>query len=95
MSLYRWLRAPLAGQAALGVLTSMAMTACSASPSRNVLGSYFPTWMLCALLGVAGVMLIRLALVKSGIDAVLPAPVLVYLSLWVAVTLACWLVWLG
>lgn len=71
------------------------LCACSESPSRNILGSYFPTWMLCALLGLAGVVAIRFAFVKSGIDAVMPAPVLVYLSLWVSVTLAIWLTWLA
>lgn len=71
------------------------MAACSESPSRNILGSYFPTWMVCALLGIVGVLAIRWAFVKSGIDAALPVPVLVYLSLWIAVTLAIWLIWLG
>lgn len=50
--------------------------------------------MICALLGIGGVFLIRLLFVKSGVDAALPVPVLVYLSLWIAVTLAIWLVWL-
>ena len=79
--------------AALTVL--LTMTACSASPSRNILGSYFPTWMVCALLGIVLVIAIRIALVKTGVDAVLPAPVVVYLSMWTAATLAIWLVWLG
>jgi hypothetical protein len=81
--------------AALTALLSMSMTACSASPSRNILGSYFPTWMVCALLGIVFVIVIRIALVKTGVDAVLPAPVVVYLCLWTAATLAIWLVWLG
>lgn len=80
---------------ALTSLLSMAMTACSASPSRNILGSYFPTWMVCALLGIVFVIAIRAVLLKTGIDAVLPAPVVVYLCMWTAATLAIWLVWLG
>jgi hypothetical protein len=71
------------------------MTACSASPSRNILGSYFPTWMVCALLGIVCVVIIRAILVKTEIDAALPVPVIVYLSMWTAATLAIWLVWLG
>lgn len=69
--------------------------ACSASPSRNILGSYFPTWMVCALLGIVFVVIVRGVLVKTGIDDVLPLPVVVYLCMWTAATLAIWLVWLG
>ncbi|MET3650567.1 YtcA family lipoprotein [Dyella japonica] len=71
------------------------ITACSESPSRNILGSYFPTWMLCALIGVLGVVLVRVVLVRTGVDRELPVPVLVYLSLWIAITLAVWLAWLA
>jgi YtcA family len=78
------------------ILTSVAvLTACSASPSRNILGSYFPTWMICALLGLVGVVILRVVLGKTGIDATLPMPVVVYLCTWLAVTLAIWLLWLG
>jgi FtsH-binding integral membrane protein len=78
------------------ILTSVAaLTACSASPSRNILGSYFPTWMICALLGLVGVVVLRALLGKTGIDATLPIPVVVYLCTWLAVTLAIWLLWLG
>lgn len=95
MHAHRWPWRSFSFRATFAALASVLMTACSESPSRNILGSYFPTWMLCALLGIAGVILVRMALMKTGIDAELPVPVLVYLSLWVAVTLAIWLVWLG
>ncbi|MBM7123977.1 YtcA family lipoprotein [Dyella flava] len=86
---YAYLRAALTSSCA------MAMTACSASPSRNILGSYFPTWMVCALLGIVFVVVVRGVLVKTGVDAALPLPVIVYLCMWTAATLAIWLVWLG
>ena len=84
-----WLRA------ALIPISVATLAACSASPSRNILGSYFPTWMICALLGLVGVVLLRAVLGKAGIDAALPIPVIVYLCTWIAVTLAIWLLWLG
>ena len=84
-----WLRA------ALILMSITVLTACSASPSRNILGSYFPTWMICALLGLVGVVILRVVLGKVGIDAALPMPVVVYLCTWLAVTLAIWLLWLG
>lgn len=71
------------------------ITACSRSPSRNILGSYFPTWMLCALIGLLGVVLVRVMLTRTGVDREMPVPVLVYLSLWIAITLVVWLAWLA
>jgi YtcA family len=88
-------RRPSCTRAAWMALMAMTMTACSASPSRNILGSYFPTWMVCALLAIVIVIVVRIALVKTGVDAVMPAPVVVYLCMWTAATLAIWLVWLG
>jgi hypothetical protein len=79
----------------LFALLPAATAACSTSPSRNILGSYFPTWMVCALFAVVFVVLVRAVLVKTGVDAVLPVPVIVYLSLWTAATLAIWLIWLA
>ena len=80
---------------ALILLSISALAACSASPSRNILGSYFPTWMICALLGLVAVVVLRAVLKKTGIDATLPIPVVVYLCIWITVTLAIWLLWLG
>jgi hypothetical protein len=77
------------------LIFSGALSACSASPSRNILGSYFPTWMICALLGLVCVVILRVVITKSGIDTALPAPVVVYLCAWLAITLTIWLVWQG
>jgi hypothetical protein len=82
-------------RAALILMLPAALAACSASPSRNILGSYFPTWMICALFGLVGVVILRAVLGKAGINETLPMPVVVYLCTWLAVTLAIWLLWLG
>jgi FtsH-binding integral membrane protein len=82
-------------RSALALTSAATLAACSASPSRNILGSYFPTWMICALLGLLGVVVLRAVIGKIGINATLPIPVVVYLCTWVAVTLAIWLLWLG
>jgi hypothetical protein len=65
------------------------------APSTNVLGSYFPSWMLCALGAVAVTVAVRKVFVLVGLDRSLPAPFLVYLAMVVACSLGGWLLWLG
>ncbi len=82
----------------IGGLTGVApvaLTACSGAPARNVLGSYFPSWMFCVLAGLGAAIVVRQGLVAAGIDKVLPVPLLVYLALAVFFAFATWLVWLG
>jgi hypothetical protein len=79
---------------AIGIVP-IALTACSGAPSQNILGSYFPSWMLCVLAGIGAAIVVRQGIVAVGIDKVLPAPLLVYLALTVFFAFATWLVWLG
>jgi hypothetical protein len=71
------------------------LAGCSASPSRNILGSYFPSWMICALGGIAAAVIARTLFNRLGIQREIPAVVLVYLSIAAAVTFALWLLWLA
>ena len=71
------------------------LTGCSSAPSRNILGSYFPSWMICALIGLVATVAIRALLAKTGIDAALPMPIVVYLAMATAFSLAIWLIWLA
>jgi len=77
------------------LLAGAALQGCSSAPSRNVLGSYFPSWMVCALMALIATVVVRSIFVRAGIDAVLPAPLIVYLGLFAAFTFAVWLVWLA
>ena len=87
----RWARA---GMSALGCLV-LVLTGCSSSPSRNILGSYFPSWMICALVGMAATVALRVVLAKLGMDADLPIPIVTYLAFATAVSLGVWLLWLA
>ena len=59
-------------------------------PQINVIGSFFPAWMLCALIGIVGALLARRVFVRAGLDPhVGPAP-LIYGSLALLITLALW-----
>jgi hypothetical protein len=72
-----------------------ALYGCSGSPSRNILGSYFPSWMVCALAGLVIALAARAGLKAAGLLSQVPAPLLVLLSIGCAATFALWLVWLA
>ena len=59
-------------------------------PQINVVGSLFPSWMLCATIGIVVTLVARRVLVYAGIDAYVSPRALVYLSLTVLVTLVLW-----
>jgi len=73
----------------------MGLAGCSGAPAQNILGSFFPSWMLCVLAGISAAVLARQALALAGIDKTIPAPLLVYLALIVFFSFAVWLAWLG
>jgi hypothetical protein len=67
------------------------LTGCRGAPSINLVGSFFPAWMLCIALGVIGVLLSRRLFVRTGIEPHLGAVPVVYFCLWVLLTLCSWL----
>lgn len=78
-----------------GACAVLTLGGCTAAPTMNVLGSFFPAWLACAALGVLAAALARLLLGRAGIASHLPLPPLTYLGIAVAATLATWLWWLG
>ena len=77
------------------VLLAFGVSSCDGSPSRNILGSYFPSWMVCALVGIAAAVIGRSILKATGLLGELPAPLAVLLAIACAVTFSLWLVWLA
>lgn len=70
-------------------------SACSAAPAQDVFGSFVPSWLLCALIGIAAAILCRLVLGFAGLSDHLLFPPLTYIGIAVAATLAAWLFWFG
>src|SRR6202023_2912785 len=94
----RWLRAAgrrCAPLASWRVAIALPVAACSYSPTMNLLGSYFPAWMLCAVIGIVASVIIRQILAVAGINDYVVAPPLTYVALAVCVTLLAWLLWFG
>jgi hypothetical protein len=77
------------------ITTALPVAACSSAPTMDLLGSYFPAWMLCAVLGVAAAVIIRQILAVAGISDYVVAPLLTYAALAMSATLLAWLLWFG
>ena len=78
------------GQAAAG-LSLIFLTGCRGAPSLNLLGSFFPAWMLCMILGVAGAFVVRVICVRTGVEPYMQPRLPIYLCLWGLITLLLWL----
>ena len=79
----------------LGLVAAAGLTGCTGAPSQNILGSFFPSWMVCVLVGLVATVLVSRGLALVGVDKAMPAPLLVYLALSVFFSFALWLLWLG
>src|ERR1700688_2466414 len=71
------------------------LAGCDGAPSRNILGSYFPSWMVCALVGIALALAARAIFKALGMLEELPVPFVVMLAIGCAGTFAMWLIWLS
>lgn len=63
------------------------------APSFYMAGSYFPLWLLCALIGILGAVAVRAAFIRLGFDSVLPMRLLAYtcIALLIAMAAGLWL----
>jgi hypothetical protein len=64
---------------------------CQHAPSIDIIGSFFPVWMLCLLIAVILTFVIRHLLIRSKLESQIGPLVLFYPSL--VLLLAC-LIWL-
>ena len=75
------------------LLASSLMTSCSRAPSFDILGSYFPAWLICLTLAVVLTVVIRWVLLRLQIEVVFP--IVVYPSLTALFAFGMWLVFYG
>ena len=72
------------------IAASLPLSGCERVPSVNVLGAYFPSWMLCAIVGIALTLFARIALAAAGLEPWIGPKGLVYPALALAFALAVW-----
>ena len=74
------------------VFTCLAVAGCQRAPSFDILGSYFPGWLVCLTVALLITVLVRFLLLRLKIEVA--APIVVYPSLLASLTFAQWLLFL-
>jgi YtcA family len=72
------------------LLTTPLLAGCSRAPSVDILGSFFPAWLVCFIVAIVLTALVRLALLRLHIKVALP--ILLYPSLTAVFTFLLWLI---
>jgi hypothetical protein len=90
-----WHPLPRAVFARLVCLGALSTTGCSLSPSVNILGSFFPAWLISIVTGLVLALVVWRVLVATGIAPHLTPPGLVYPCLAALLIFATWLVLFG
>jgi hypothetical protein len=72
------------------ILAAVALAGCNRNPSVEIVGSYFPGWMICLTLGIA-LTAITHALLPSPIQHRIGHPAVVYPAMVTLFTCTLWL----
>lgn len=65
--------------------------ACSRAPTFNILGSFFPSWILCGVIGIVLTVITRLLFVRIKMEPQLTPLIVVYPCLALFFTFTVWL----
>jgi hypothetical protein len=74
------------------VLACLAVAGCERAPSFDILGSYFPGWLVSLTVALLFTVLVRFLLLRLKIE--LAAPIVAYPSLLAGLTFVLWLLFL-
>jgi hypothetical protein len=83
-----------ANRAAVGVVLPtgmLALAGCQQAPSFNILGSFFPAWLLCVTLGILLAVGTRFLLLAVHLEEALSPPIVMYPCLAGLFTFGLWL----
>jgi len=83
-----WLRTTTTGVCLAAVLLN---AGCSRAPSFNILGSFFPAWLLCGIVGIALAVVTRLIFLRADFEKELSPLIVVYPCLALFYTFTTWL----
>jgi hypothetical protein len=74
----------------LALLGTLLLAGCSRAPAVDILGSFFPAWLVCFMVAIALTAIVRLVLSRLHIQLALP--ILVYPALAALFTFVLWLI---
>jgi hypothetical protein len=72
------------------VLASLLLASCTRAPSFDVLGSFFPAWLVCLIVAILLTVLARWLFLRLRLA--LAPPILIYPSLTALFAFALWLI---
>jgi hypothetical protein len=70
------IRKPALSLAGFGIL--VLLTSCDRAPSFNILGSFFPAWLICIVAGVALTAVAHWLLARAKLETAILWPIVVY-----------------
>jgi hypothetical protein len=73
------------------VIPSLLLTGCSRAPSVDVLGSFFPVWMLCLTIAIVLTFVVHFVLERFRLASEVGPPALFYPCIVVLFTSVMWL----
>ena len=74
-----------------GAMAMLSNAGCSRAPSFNILGSFFPAWLLCGVIGIALAVVTRFIFLRYDFEKELAPLILVYPALALFYTFTTWL----
>lgn len=83
--LHRWL-------VLMTVLFATTLAGCRRAPTINILGSFFPSWLLCLFAGIVLAVVANRLFARFGLDKEILWPVVVYPCLTLLFACGLWLI---
>jgi hypothetical protein len=81
----------------VALFVASCLTGCSTNgaPSFDLFGAFFPAWLLCGMVGIAGAVIARVVFVSTGLANTLPYQLAVCTAIGVIAAVFVWLVGFG
>jgi NhaP-type Na+/H+ or K+/H+ antiporter len=79
-------------KAALSVMAIVVLAGCSHAPTFNILGSFFPSWLICLIVGICLAALVSWVLARLQKEKLIAWPVLTYPCLAAFFSFVLWLI---
>ena len=90
-----WRSPPRPAVAGLVCVSTLSMGGCALSPSVNILGSFFPAWLISIVTGLVLALIAWRVLIATGVAPYITPAGLVYPCLAALLIFASWLILFG